>query len=46
MIVSADGKISYTTSDGTILGAETPKRVSELYDLEAPKGVTFTLRAA
>lgn len=43
MIVSANGKNSYTASGGTILGMESLKRVSELYDLEAAEGVTFTL---
>ena len=43
MIVSANGKNSYTASGGTILGTESLKRVSELYDLEAAEGVTFTL---
>ena len=45
MIVSANGKNSFTASDGTILGTESLKRVSELYDLEAPEGVTFTLES-
>ena len=43
MIVSANGRNSFTASDGTILGTESLKRVSELYDLEVPEGVTFTL---
>ena len=43
MIVSAYGKNSYTASGGTILSTESLKRVSDLYDLETPEGVTFTL---
>ena len=43
MTVNANGKNCYTASDGTILGTESLKRVAELYDLEAPEGVTFSL---
>ena len=45
MIVSAYGKNSYSASGGTILGTESLKRVAELYALEAPEGVTFSLES-
>ena len=45
MIVSADGRNSFSASDGEILCTESLKRVSELYDLEAPEGVAFTLES-